>query len=54
MENLLSIKQVQEKLQLCRNKVMLEIISCRLKAYKVGKQWRIKPEDLREYLEGER
>jgi len=51
IEELLSMKEVQKILKLCRNTIVKEIELGKLKAHKIGKQWRFRVDDLEKYLE---
>lgn len=50
--SLLSISDCAKRLNLSDRTVYNHIKSGSLKANKVGKQWRIKPEDLEKYING--
>jgi len=52
MENkkLLTVKEVAEYLNISELTVKRHLYSGKLKGYKAGRQWRIKREDLEEYL----
>jgi excisionase family DNA binding protein len=52
LPNLLTPEQVREHLQVSMKTVYRLIRSGKLKAKKVGSQWRIKPEDLERFKEG--
>lgn len=55
MENdILTIKQTAEYLQVCDKTVKRLIASKQLPASKVGKAWRIKASDINEYMEATR
>lgn len=55
MENdILTIKQTAEYLQVCDKTVRRLIASKQLPASKVGKAWRIKANDINEYMEATR
>ena len=46
MDELYTVKEVGEKLKMHRNKIIKLISSGELKAYKIGKSYRIKRSDL--------
>lgn len=48
---MLSLKQAAKILGVHWKTVYNHVVSGKLKAYKIGRQWRIKPEDLTEYME---
>ena len=50
-DNLLTTKEVAEKLRLSEEAVRRLLRSKRLRGYIVQGSWRVKPEDLNEYLE---
>lgn len=49
---MLSITQVAKELNVSRQMIHKLIVNEKLKAYRVGHLWRIKEEDLKEYVEG--
>lgn len=53
MKKLYTIEEVVEISRLHLNTVYRHIQAGKLKAHKVGKQWRITKEDLEKYLKGE-
>jgi excisionase family DNA binding protein len=52
-QQLLTPEQVAERLQISRWTVMDYLRAGKLKGYKVGRLWRIKEQDLEDFLEGE-
>jgi excisionase family DNA binding protein len=52
-QQLLTPEQVAERLQISRWTVMDYLRSGKLKGHKVGRLWRIKEQDLEDFLEGE-
>lgn len=52
MTNMLTIKQAAEQLNVHWKTVYSHVVSGKLTAYRVGRQWRIKQEDIVRYLEG--
>jgi len=49
-KKLLSVKETAEYLNISEITVKRHLYSGKLKGYKAGKQWRIKQEDIEEYL----
>jgi excisionase family DNA binding protein len=52
-QQLMSPEQVAERLQISRWTVMDYLRAGKLKGHKVGRLWRIKEQDLEDFLEGE-
>ena len=51
MENLLTTTEVSERLRVSTRTVLRLIASGSLKGIKAGRQWRVSPESLREFIE---
>lgn len=52
MEKHYTLKEVREIANVGRNTVYRHIESGQLKAVKIGRDWRVKETDLKEYLKG--
>ena len=48
---ILTLKQCQEKLQIGKNLMLYLIHNEEIPAFRVGKQWRIRREDLEHFME---
>jgi putative molybdopterin biosynthesis protein len=53
-DELLDVKQVQDKLKISESTVFRLIKSGDLKGFKVGRGWRFEPSDIEEYIKNQR
>ncbi len=51
MSNLLSLKEVAEKLNLCYNATYYYIKTRKLRGIKLNKVWRVEPEELERFIQ---